>query len=149
MSSWVEYQANLNEKYMPVLHYISSFESNSYKKLHYRATSPFISRFTSADWLCASFQNFILHYWKKKICHQFSFFNGFTQLLNNSFTYSHNSQNPISVKKCVFLCSVIQDHQTQLSKKHFFCREICFLTLNYLNYLNQQTRYFSKFCSVI
>ena len=86
---------------------------------------------------------------KKKICHQFSFFNGFTQLLNNPLTYSHSSQNPISVRKCVFLCSVIQDHQTQLSKKHFFCREICFLTLNYLNYLNQQTRYFSKFCSVI
>ena len=30
----MEYQAKLNEKYMPVLHYISNFEDTSYKKLH-------------------------------------------------------------------------------------------------------------------
>ena len=34
MSSWMEYQAKLNEKYMPVLFCISSFEATSYKKLH-------------------------------------------------------------------------------------------------------------------
>ena len=38
----MEYEAKLNAKYMPVLHYSSSFEDSSYKKLHDR-TSLFVS----------------------------------------------------------------------------------------------------------
>ena len=38
----MEYQANLNGKHMSVLHFISSFEGTSYKKLH-DTTSPFVS----------------------------------------------------------------------------------------------------------
>ena len=56
----MEYQAKLNEKYMPVLHYISNFEDTSYKKLHDAATSCFISccftsAITSVDRLLTSF----------------------------------------------------------------------------------------------
>ena len=36
---------------------------------------------------------------EKKLCHQFSFFNWFSQLLRNPFTHSHKSQNPLSVRK--------------------------------------------------
>ena len=56
------------------LFYIASqvaSEGTSYKKLHDTATSPFISCcFTPAE-------NFIHHYWKKNIFHEFSFFHGF------------------------------------------------------------------------
>ena len=49
----MEYLAKLNERYMAVLHCVTSFEGTSYKKLHDTATGPFISccltsAFTSA-----------------------------------------------------------------------------------------------------
>ena len=77
----MKYQPKLNEKYMPFLHCISSFEGTSYKHLKDTATSSFIScftlDFTSVDIIFHKFLE--LHYLKKKICHKFSFFNGFTQ----------------------------------------------------------------------
>ena len=49
----MEYQAELNQKYMPVLHCISRFEGTSYNKLQDMTTSSFTaccftSAFTSA-----------------------------------------------------------------------------------------------------
>ena len=46
--------SKLHEKYIPVLHCVTSFDGTSYKKLHDTVTSPFIScfltlGFTSAD----------------------------------------------------------------------------------------------------
>ena len=73
----MKYQPKLNEKHMPFLHCISSFEGTSYKHLKDIANSSFIScftlDFTSADII---FHKFVeLHYLKKKFCHKFSFFN--------------------------------------------------------------------------
>ena len=70
---------------MPVLQGISSFEGTSYKKLQLDiATSSFISCrltsiFTSADIIFYKFSELDSKLSKKKICHKFPFFNGFTQ----------------------------------------------------------------------
>ena len=55
----MEYQAKLNEKYVPVLHSVSSFEGTSSEKLRDTATSFFIyCCFTSADIIFYKFSEF-------------------------------------------------------------------------------------------
>ena len=76
----MEYQPKSNKKYMPVSHFISSFESASHKKLQNTATSSLISccfrsAFTSTDII---FYN-LLQYLKKDFRHKFSLFNRFMQ----------------------------------------------------------------------
>ena len=76
--SWMEYQAELNEKYTPVLHCISSFEGTSYKKLQDMTTSSFTaccftSAFTSADIIFYNFSEPDLKLFKEGFLSQISF----------------------------------------------------------------------------
>ena len=82
--SWMEYQAELNQKYMPVLHCISRFEGTSYNKLQDMTTSSFTaccftSAFTSADIIFYNFSERDLKLFKKGFLSQISFFDRFTQ----------------------------------------------------------------------
>ena len=82
--SWMEYQAELNQEYMPVLHCISRFEGTSYNKLQDMTTSSFTaccftSAFTSADIIFYNFSEPDLKLFKKGFLSQISFFDRFTQ----------------------------------------------------------------------
>ena len=81
----MENQAKLNEKYMPVLQCISSFEVTSYKKLLDIATSSFISRcFTSvfalADIILCNFSELDSKLSKRSFSPQISLFRWGTHL---------------------------------------------------------------------
>ena len=92
----MEYQVKLNEKCMPILHCISSFEDISHKILEDRATS---SSFVLQQLLQRDFSQFFrtsfnINYLKKDFCHKLSFFNGFTET-----PCPLKDQNPLSVTK--------------------------------------------------
>ena len=81
----MEYQAELNQKYMPVLHCISRFEGTSYNKLQDMTTSSFTaccftSAFTSADIIFYNFSELDSKLYIQKFCHKFPFFNRFKHI---------------------------------------------------------------------
>ena len=110
----MEYQAKLNEKYMPVLYYRSSFEGTSCIKLQDVATSSFISHcFTSAsspaDIIFYNFSELDSKLSNKDFCQEFSFFNGFTPTPQP--LHPLNSQNPLSMRKVFRRCSLTSFHE--------------------------------------
>ena len=92
ISRLIKYQPKSNEKYMPFLHWISSFEGNSCKNLKDTATTDlsflivfirrsfYISRYHFSKIFRTSF-NII---WKIDFQHEFSIFNKSTQATSSS-----------------------------------------------------------------
>ena len=70
----MEYQVKLNEKYMPVLHCILSFEDVSHKMLQDRVTSSLFFLHGLLDHFLQLFRtSFKIKYLKKDFCHKLSF----------------------------------------------------------------------------
>ena len=101
ISRLIKYQAKSNEKYMPFLHWFSSFEGNSCKNLKDTATTDllflvvfirrsfYISRYQFSKTFRSSF-NII---WKINFQHEFSIFNKLNQ------APSSQGQNVLSMTK--------------------------------------------------
>ena len=111
---YIQHQSNwkkLNEKYIPLLPCISSFEGTSYKNFQDSCTSSFIyccfiSAFPSANMIFfTTFYNSNHHYLKKDFQNKFLFFNRFTPP-PPQHTHPLNSQNPLSVRKVFCQCSL-------------------------------------------
>ena len=70
----MEYREKLNEKYMPVLHCISSFEDISHKMLQNRVTSSLFFLHELLDHFLQLFRtSFKINYLKKDFCYKLSF----------------------------------------------------------------------------
>ena len=98
----MEHQIKLPEKYMPVMHCVSSFKGTSSKKLQDTANASFFC-FTSAFTSRYFLELLRLHSTLKKIF----LFNRFTDPPHPTPSlYPLNGQNLLSMRKVVCLCSL-------------------------------------------
>ena len=135
----IKYHPKSNEKYMPFLHCISSFEGNSCKTLQIQPPQIFyfwlfLLRvvFTSADII---FQNFIELHWifSENLCqHEFSIFNKLTH--HPKRPHPVNGRNLLSVTTFFLLMlsyylpttsfkisAAVSEHQSRISQVNCEC----------------------------
>ena len=124
ISRLIKYQPKSNEKYMPFLHWISSFEGNSCKNLKDTATTDllflvvfirrsfYISRYHFSKIFRTSF-NII---WKIDFQHEFSIFNKLTQP-PSFLPHPLNCQNVLSMTKAFCWCFLTTSPQPLLILK--------------------------------